>query len=118
MLLTELLERNAAQYTADVALVELNPATQERKRSTWKEYSLVEQSSTRHYRREITWGEFNEQANRVADFLINKGVKKGDKVGILLMNCLEWLPLYFGILKTPEPPQKADRFGRSVRKRI
>ena len=100
MLLTELLERNAAQYTADVALVELNPATQERKRSTWKEYSLVEQSSTRHYRREITWGEFNEQANRVADFLIKKGVKKGDKVGILLMNCLEWLPLYFGILKT------------------
>lgn len=100
MLLTELLERNAALYTADVALVELNPATQERKRSTWKEYSLVEESSTRHYRREITWGEFNEQANRVADFLIKKGVKKGDKVGILLMNCLEWLPLYFGILKT------------------
>ena len=100
MLLTELLERNAALYNGDVALVELNPATQERKRNTWKEYSLVEESTTRHYRREITWGEFNEQANRVADMLMKKGVKKGDKVGILLMNCLEWLPIYFGILKT------------------
>ena len=26
-------------------------------------------------------------------------LKKGDKVAILLMNCLEWLPIYFGILK-------------------
>ena len=26
-------------------------------------------------------------------------MKKGEKVGILLMNCLEWLPIYFGILK-------------------
>ena len=61
---------------------------------------MVEVSSVRHFRREITWGEFNEQANRVAAMLIDKGIKKGDKVGILLMNCLEWLPLYFGILKT------------------
>ena len=27
-------------------------------------------------------------------------LKKGDKVAILLMNCLEWLPVYFGVLKT------------------
>ena len=100
MLLTQLLERNAAEYNGDVALVELNPATEKRKKSTWKEYSLVEQSFSKHYRREITWGEFNEQANRVSDFLLSKGIKKGDKVGILLMNCLEWLPIYFGILKT------------------
>jgi acyl-CoA synthetase (AMP-forming)/AMP-acid ligase II len=32
--------------------------------------------------------------------LLSRGVKKEDKVGILLMNCLEWLPIYFGILKT------------------
>ena len=95
-----MLEKNAALYNGDVALVELNPASEQRKKSTWKEYSLVEQSSSKHYRREITWGEFNEQANRVSHFLMEKGIKKGDKVGILLMNCLEWLPIYFGILKT------------------
>ena len=43
---------------------------------------------------------FNEKANRFAQLLISRGVKKGDKVAILLMNCLEWLPIYFGILKT------------------
>ena len=32
--------------------------------------------------------------------LLSRGVQKGDKVAILLMNCLEWLPIYFGILKT------------------
>ena len=29
-----------------------------------------------------------------------EGLKKGDKVAILMMNGLEWLPIYFGILKT------------------
>ncbi len=29
-----------------------------------------------------------------------RGVQKGDKVAILMFNCLEWLPIYFGILKT------------------
>ena len=28
------------------------------------------------------------------------GLQKGDKVAILMMNCLEWLPIYFGILKS------------------
>ena len=32
--------------------------------------------------------------------MLSRGVKKGDKVAILLMNCIEWLPIYFGILKT------------------
>ncbi len=100
MLLTEFLERNAKLYGNDVALVELNPEAHEKKRSTWKEYSLVEENATKRYRREITWKEFNEQANKVANMLLSRGIKKGDKVGILLMNCLEWLPLYFGILKT------------------
>ena len=31
---------------------------------------------------------------------MKKGVKKGDKVVHLMMNCLEWLPAYFGILRT------------------
>lgn len=100
MLLTEFLERNAKLYEKDVALVELNPEAHEKKRSTWKEYSLVEENPTKNYRREMTWGEFNEKANKTAHMLISRGIKKGDKVGILLMNCLEWLPLYFGILKT------------------
>ena len=53
-----------------------------------------------YYRREITWNVFNEKANRFANLLLSSGIHKGDKVAILLMNCLEWLPIYFGILKT------------------
>lgn len=32
--------------------------------------------------------------------LLGRGIKKGDKVAIIMYNCLEWLPIYFGILKT------------------
>ena len=32
--------------------------------------------------------------------LLGRGIRKGQKVAILLMNCLEWLPIYFGILKS------------------
>ncbi|MBP3796601.1 MAG: acyl--CoA ligase [Ruminococcus sp.] len=99
MPITEFLESNAAKYPDKTALVELNPEIRET-RVTWKEYELIEPTSDVPYRREISWSVFNEKANRFANLLLSRGVKKNDKVGILLMNCLEWLPIYFGILKT------------------
>ena len=100
MPITELLEQNAEKLSDKTALVEINPEIQEMRRVTWKEYELIEQGSSETYRRDITWSVFNEKANRCANLLISRGIKKGDKVGILLMNGLEWLPVYFGILKT------------------
>lgn len=100
MPITELLEHNAKEYPNDICLVEINPEVTEVRRVTWKEYELMEPNPATHYRREITWHVMNEKANRFANLLISRGIKKGDKVAILLMNCLEWLPIYFGILKT------------------
>lgn len=100
MPITEILDRNCKLYGNDICLVEINPEIQETRRVTWKEYELIEPNPTTHYRREITWNVFEEKANRFANMLISRGIKKGDKVAILLMNCLEWLPIYFGILKT------------------
>ena len=100
MPITDILEKNCRLYGDDVCLVEINPEMPETKRSTWKEYDLIEPSRAPYYRREITWNVFSEKANRFANLLLERGVQKGDKVGILLMNCLEWLPIYFGILKT------------------
>ncbi len=100
MPVTDLLERNHKLYGDEVALVELNPMMEETKKISWKEYDLVEASRHRPYRREITWEVFDEKANRVANMLISRGVKKGDRIAILMFNCLEWLPIYFGILKT------------------
>lgn len=100
MPITELLERNAIQYANDVALVEINPDIKEKRRVTWREYELIQPDLSQQYRREITWHVFNEKANRVANLLLSRGIRKGDKVAILMMNCLEWLPIYFGILKT------------------
>ena len=100
MPIIDILEDNVKKFGEDIALVEINPEVQELRRVTWKEYELTEPAHTTHYRREITWNVFNEKANRFANLLMSRGVKKGDKVAILLMNCLEWLPIYFGILKT------------------
>lgn len=100
MPITEILERNVKMYPNDICLVEINPEVSEVRRVTWKEYELMEPNPTTHYRREITWSVMDEKANRFANLLISRGIKKGDKVAILLMNCLEWLPIYFGILKT------------------
>ncbi len=100
MPVTDLLERNHKLYGDEVALVELNPSMKETRKTTWKEYDLVQQTSNEPYRREITWSVFDEKANRVANMLISRGIQKGDRVAILMFNCLEWLPIYFGILKT------------------
>ncbi len=101
MPITDFLERNAKIYPNDVALVEINPERQPAKDLTWREYNLIETAAeSDKYRREITWRDFDIKANRFANLLFTRGIKKGDKVAILLMNCLEWLPIYFGILKT------------------
>ena len=100
MPITEILAKNCAEFGNDICLVEINPEVKETRRVTWKEYDLMQPSAVSYYRREITWNVFDEKANRFANLLMSRGVKKGDKVAILLMNCLEWLPIYFGILKT------------------
>ena len=99
MPVTDFLERNVKLYGNETALVELNPEMKETRRITWKEYDLIQPTTDEPYRREITWNVFNEKANRFANMLLSRGVKKGDKVAILMYNCLEWLPIYFGILK-------------------
>lgn len=80
MLITEILARNARMYGAKTALVEREPA--------------------KNRRVEITWKEFDDQANQLAQALMARGIKKGDRVIHLMMNCIEWLPIYFGILRT------------------
>ena len=100
MPITGLLRENARKYPNEVALVELNPEIKELHRTTWKEYELIERPLGRAFRREITWRVFDEKANRCANLLMSRGIKKGDKVAILMMNGIEWLPIYFGILKS------------------
>lgn len=76
----EMLARNARMYPDDIALVERIPA--EGKRST------------------ITWREFDERANRFANVLVSKGIRKGDKAMHLMNNSIDWLIAYFGIIRT------------------
>ncbi|QTA82321.1 AMP-dependent synthetase/ligase [Desulfonema limicola] len=80
MLITEILSRNARIYGQKTALIEREPA--------------------KNIRREITWEDFDHQANAVANALMERGIQKGDRVVQLMTNCLEWLPVYFGILRT------------------
>ena len=100
MPITDLLERNSKLYGDQICLVEMNPDIQEAPRVTWKEYELIQPTAPTPYVRQITWSVFDEKANRVANLLLSRGIRKGQKIAILLMNCLEWLPIYFGILKT------------------
>ena len=99
MPITEYLEKHARLHPDEVSLVEINPANQPEKNTTWREYNLIEAAEGQRYRREMTWRDFDIRANRFANLLLSRGVKRGDKVAVLLMNCLEWLPVYFGVLK-------------------
>ena len=100
MIITDFLERNARLYGGEIALVEINPSEERDKAATWWDFNLIESASPdAPYRREMSWKDFDRRANRFANLLLSRGLKKGTKVALLLMNSLEWLPLYFGILK-------------------
>ena len=100
MPITQILEQNAERYGNDVALIEINPQELEKRHTTWREFSLIEPSRIDSFRSELTWSEFDRKANRMANFLLTRRMRKGSKVALLLMNCLEWLPISFGILKS------------------
>jgi len=100
MTLPEILRRNAEEFPEDIALTEITPARDKPRRMTWREYALVAETGEVYgSRREITWKEFDKMSSRFANLLLTRGIRKGDKVAILMMNCIEWLPTYFGVLK-------------------
>ena len=80
MTVVEMLARNARMYPNDTALIELKPS--------------------QGLRKEITWKVFDERANRIASALIDRGVSKGDKVIHWMLNSINWLEAYFGIIRT------------------
>jgi acyl-CoA synthetase (AMP-forming)/AMP-acid ligase II len=80
MLITEILARNARVYGDECALIEREPA--------------------KNRRAEMTWREFDRQASQVANALMAAGIAKSDRVVHLMTNSIEWLPIYFGILRT------------------
>ncbi len=80
MTISEMLARNARVFPDGIA--------------------LIERDSKEGTRRQITWRQFDEKANRVANALIERGIKKGDKVLHLMFNSIEWLSVYFGIIRT------------------
>ena len=100
MVITDCLERNARLWGGEVALVELNPTEDRDRAVTWREASLIESAQPdTPYRREMSWADFDRRANRFANLLLSRGMGRGAKVAILMLNCLEYLPAYFGILK-------------------
>ena len=48
----------------------------------------------------VTYGEYEEASNRLATALADMGVKKDDRVALMLPNCPQFIIAYFGILKT------------------
>ncbi len=99
MTIIDILIANAEKYGSETALTEINPEFESTSRITWREYSLMQPEPGKPFKRSISWYDFNIKANRFANLLLSRGIKKGEKVSILLMNSIEWLPIYFGVLK-------------------
>ncbi len=48
---------------------------------------------------EFSYKELNQKSNQVANFFLQKGIHKGDRVGVLLYNCHEYIEIYFALAK-------------------
>ena len=48
---------------------------------------------------DITYGELNNRANRIATGLTRMGIKAGDHIGLCAANSADWIGFYFGVLK-------------------
>lgn len=53
---------------------------------------------------QITYAQMNERADRLAAGLYAQGIRRGDKVGLYLMNGPEYLESFFGVMKIGAVP--------------
>lgn len=90
MLVTDLLRRNAHLWARETALVAVEAADLT---DPGPESYLLRRES-------LTWEEMNRQANQLAHFYLSIGIHRGSHVGLMMKNSIEWLPVYFGILKS------------------
>jgi len=76
--------------------------------STWVLAEVLKRRAAEHPDREylkfadspwVSYGEINARSNRVANALIARGVQPGESVSVMLPNCEEFIPVWFGILK-------------------
>lgn len=79
MNLSDMLARNARMFATKTALIERTPSL--------------------GLRKTISWQELDERVSRIANGLRDKGIKKDDKVIIWMLNSLNWLEAYLGILR-------------------
>src|SRR5690348_11551804 len=67
--------------------------------------------------RTLSYRELNERSNQLAHFLRQRGVKKGDRIGLFFPKAVESLVAMFGALKAGavyvplDPQQPADRIS-------
>ncbi len=68
-------------------------------------------------KRSLTYRELDERSTQLAHLLRQRGLKKGDRVGIFFPKCVESLVCMFGVLKAGgvyvplDPQAPADRIG-------
>ncbi len=51
-------------------------------------------------KRGMTFYQWNERVNRLANGLLSLGLKKGDKIAIIAYNCVEWMEIYAACAKS------------------
>jgi long-chain acyl-CoA synthetase len=62
--------------------------------------AFVEVRPLSNLRSEISWKAFQDRTDRIAQSLLQRGIRPKDKVFLLGKNSINWLEVYFGVLKT------------------
>ncbi|ETW95655.1 MAG: hypothetical protein ETSY1_29745 [Candidatus Entotheonella factor] len=55
---------------------------------------------TRDSRRSLSYAQWHERASRLATGLLGLGLNKGDRVGVLAYNCIEWMEIYVALARS------------------
>lgn len=95
--IVDYLQKNAENCSEKAALIERMYCSNNAEK--WNESKVKRNNVDMLTRRMITWFEFDRKSNQVANMLLENGAQKGDKIAILMENCIEWLIIFFGILK-------------------
>jgi len=58
-----------------------------------------QQLAVRDSRRRLSYREWDERTTRLADALRARGLGKGERIGLIAYNCIEWMEIYAGMAR-------------------
>lgn len=66
---------------------------------SWRAQTIGDKAAIAYYGGEVTYTQLDAESSALASFLIDRGLSTGDRVGLMMQNCPQYIVAFWGVIK-------------------